>query len=238
MTRRAPRRRTDSRRPPRRAAPVAPGPTPRRRGPPRAPATPPAVSGSSTMLVCSGSLAPHGRASRSSGRAKPSRRSGCHGAGPQVLDELELARPGPVDVLVDDQRRSLITEALDRSAKREEQEPLLDDRRIGGETEEQPEVARRLLSSGRGKRGEALFELLSSDVLCGSSRRSRTPGGRAVRTRDTRSSLRRAGSGPGHADRRPPRLRLRLPARAATSRSRAVRRRSRRGVCGRASHGV
>ena len=80
--------------------------------------------------------------------------------GAQVLEEIQLARRGPVDVLVDDHRRPLVPEALEQSADGEEQEPLIDDRRIRLEAEEQTEVPRRLLGLRAGEEGsDALVEL-------------------------------------------------------------------------------
>ena len=43
----------------------------------------------------------------------------------EVLDQVELRRSRPVDVLEDDERRPLLAEALDQAPHREEHEPLV-----------------------------------------------------------------------------------------------------------------
>ena len=84
----------------------------------------------------------------------------------EVLDQVELARRGPVDVLVDDEHRPLRAEALEHAPQRQEEEALGDDRGVRAEPEEEGEVARRVLRlGGRQERGDARDELLPGDLL-------------------------------------------------------------------------
>ena len=82
----------------------------------------------------------------------------------EVLDQVELGRSRPVDVLEDDERRLLLAEALDHPAHREEHEALVHPGDAGTEPEQQPEVARRVRAlRGRHEPGDAVVELLARD---------------------------------------------------------------------------
>ena len=84
----------------------------------------------------------------------------------EVLDQVELARRGPVDVLVDDEHRPLGAEALEHPPQRQEEEALGNDRCVRAEPEEEREVARRVLRlGGRQQRGDSRDELLPGDLL-------------------------------------------------------------------------
>ena len=123
----------------------------------------------------------------------------------EVLDQVELARSRPVDVLEDDERRPLGAEALDHAPHREEHEPLVHDRGVRPEPEQQREVARRVRASAAGsERGDALVELVPCDLLRVRVEDSERLPHELGRRRGSRSAPRTAGS--GRAGRALPRL--------------------------------
>ena len=201
---RAPRRRAGCPRRARRAGRRRRPASRRRRARAAIASTSAAASGPRTRLVCAGSRAPHGRSSSSSGRV-----SAMHGAaglaqlGAEVLDQVELARRGPVDVLVDDEHRPLGAEALEHPPQRQEEEALGDDRSVRGEPEEEGEVARRCPPPRRAAAALRRPRRASPGRRArGRSRRCRMPAGRAGRRRGTRCAPRTARS--GRAGRAPP----------------------------------
>ena len=146
-------------------------------------------------------------------------------AGSEHLEQVELARVGPVDVLEEEQRREAHRERLDEDARGEEEHVAIGDGAVGVETEEHLEVRRVLLGSRRpcevGNRSSRASRGLLPARRC---RRSSRSASRAVRRRCTACSPRRASSGLGRRARpgRPAAERAR--GRAGTCRSPPARR--------------
>ncbi len=83
----------------------------------------------------------------------------------EVLDQVELRRSRPVDVLENEKRWLRLAEALDHPAHREKHESLVHPWNAGSEPEQQSEVARRIHAlRGRNEPRDPLVELFAGDL--------------------------------------------------------------------------